>query len=89
MKNGSCPKCGSTEIMANLTVRDKGHRNIQSPTRVTVDEPEPAEKDLLWISDGASGQLRAWICSQCGYTELYTDNLEKMYKKYKQYKLDK
>ncbi len=86
MKNEICPKCGSTEIMAGVRIRDKGGRlNPENPLKVVVDEPEIP----FWLSDGASGQLRAWICAQCGYTELYTDNLENLYKTYKRYKASK
>lgn len=85
MKNGTCPKCDSTEIMKGLKVPDKGPLGSEFALRVVVTEPEPAKAASLWMTDGASGELRAWICSQCGFTELYTDNLEKLYKKYKQY----
>ena len=89
MKDGKCPKCGSAKIMATLNVRDKGHLNRPYVSRVVVDEPRLQGAGVSWIGDGASGEVRVWVCSQCGYTEFYTDNLEKMYEKYKQYKLDK
>jgi predicted nucleic-acid-binding Zn-ribbon protein len=87
MKDGICPKCSSKEIMANVKVRDWAYRNPKHPLHVAIDEPEPADKGMFWIGDGASGEVQAWICSQCGYTELYTDNLEKLYETYKKYKL--
>jgi predicted nucleic-acid-binding Zn-ribbon protein len=86
MKNGTCPKCSSQEIMAEVRVKDRGGRfNPDNPLKAVVDEPEVS----LSMSDGASGQVRAWICAQCGYTELYTDNLENLYRTYKRYKAGK
>jgi predicted nucleic-acid-binding Zn-ribbon protein len=82
MKNGRCPKCGSTEIMADVTVRDVGDSGPY-PLRVEVEEPEPAQHGLLWTPKNAAGDIRAWICSQCGYTELYTHNLEELHTIYK------
>ena len=37
MKNDKCPKCGSTEIMANVTVRDVGNSGPY-PLRVEIEE---------------------------------------------------
>ncbi|MFT3892502.1 MAG: hypothetical protein QM730_12775 [Anaerolineales bacterium] len=85
MKNEICPKCGSNEIMKDLKIPDKGHLGAEFKLQVVVTEPEPVTAASLWMTDGASGQVRAWVCSQCGFTELYTDNLENLYKKYKQY----
>lgn len=82
MKNDPCPKCNSTEIMADVTVRDVGHAGPY-PLRVEVVEPEPAQHGFIWTPKSATGDIRAWICVQCGYTELYTGNLDKLYEIYK------
>jgi hypothetical protein len=50
---------------------------------VEVEEPEPARHSLLWTPQSATGDVRAWICGQCGYTELYTSNLEELHNIYK------
>lgn len=78
MKDGTCPKCSSTEIMTNVKVRDVGSGGPY-PLRVEIEEPEPARHNLLWTPQSAIGDVRAWICSQCGYTELYTGNLEELH----------
>jgi len=78
MKNGTCPKCSSTEIMTDVKVCDEPY-----PLRVEIEEPEPARHSLLWTPQSATGDVRAWVCSQCGYTELYTDNLEELHNIYK------
>jgi len=82
MKNGTCPKCASTEIMADVQVRDVGNSGPY-PLRVEIEEPEPASHGLFWTPHNATGDLRAWICSQCGYTELYANNLEELHKLYR------
>ena len=81
MKNNRCPKCSSTEIMADVTVRDVGHAGPY-PLRVEMVEQEPAQHSFVWSPKTATGDIRAWICSQCGYTELYTNNLEALHKIY-------
>ena len=82
MKNGTCSKCGSTEIIKDIEVRDVGHSGPY-PLRVEVVEAEPPKHGFIWSPKTATGDIRSWICSQCGYTELYTNNLEELYKIYK------
>ena len=82
MKNGKCPKCGSREVMADLEVRDDG-RNNSHPLRVAVEEPEPPKHGRIWIQGQSFGDVHAWICANCGYTELYTNNPTELHQSYK------
>ncbi len=82
MKDGLCPKCGSKDVMAAVEVRDDG-RNGNHPLRVVVEEPEPARHSAVWVQGQSTGEVRAWICSSCGYTELYTGNLAALAKSYR------
>jgi len=41
----------------------------------------------IWVQEQSTGDLRAWICVNCGYTELYTNNLEQLYESYKKSRL--
>jgi predicted nucleic-acid-binding Zn-ribbon protein len=82
MRDAKCPKCGGTEIMMGIEVRDDG-RSSSHPLRVVVEEPEPAKHGVIWIQGQATGELRASICANCGYTELYTDNLAELYNAFK------
>lgn len=81
MKNGTCPKCGSMNVMADIEVRDDG-RSTSHPLRVVVEEPEPAKHAVVWVQGQSTGDITAWICSHCGYTELYTGNLTALWKSY-------
>jgi predicted nucleic-acid-binding Zn-ribbon protein len=71
---GSCPKCGSPNIIPNARLYpDKKH--IGELQVVQYERP-----DLLWeYGDHAIGALRAWICADCGYTELYTNNAGRLF----------
>ena len=82
MRDGKCPKCGSKQIMADVVVRDDG-RNNTHPLRVAVEEPEPQKHGVIWIQEQSAGEVHAWICARCGYTELYTNNLAQLYESYK------
>jgi predicted nucleic-acid-binding Zn-ribbon protein len=81
MKTGTCPKCGSGDVMADVEVRDDG-RSTNHPLRVAVVEPEPAEHAAVWVQRESTGDLIAHICAHCGYTELYTANLSALWKSY-------
>ncbi len=82
MRDGRCPKCGSRDVLADIEVRDDG-RSSNHPLRVVVEEPEPARHGAIWIQDQSTGEVHAWICAGCGYTELYTDNLAQLLKSYR------
>ena len=81
MKNGKCPKCGSKQVMADVEVRDDG-RYDHHPLRIAVTEPEPPKHGRIWIQGQSAGDLRAWVCAHCGYTELYSNNLDQLYQSY-------
>jgi hypothetical protein len=64
--------------MSDVKVLDTGPLNSQRPLHAVIEEAQGGP-----MTDGVSGHIQACICSQCGFTELYTDNLERMYKFYK------
>ena len=82
MKDGHCPRCGSNDVMADITVRDVGHAGPYALS-VEVAEPEPGQHGFIWQPKNARGEIHAWICARCGYTELYTNNLDALYQIYK------
>ncbi len=82
MKNGRCPKCGSKAVLAGVEVQDDGRSNHHA-LRVVVVEPEPRQHPAVWVQGQAEGELHAWICGRCGYTELYADNLKGLVASYR------
>jgi predicted nucleic-acid-binding Zn-ribbon protein len=82
MKDSGCPKCASQAIMAGLEVVDRGRQGAYT-LRVHVVEPEPPEHGFFWAQGETFGEVRAWICGACGYTELYTDNIAALYESYR------
>ncbi len=82
MRDGRCPKCGSRDVLSNVEVRDDGRSNSH-PLRVVVEEAEPPRHGAIWIQAQSTGELHAWICASCGYTELYTNNLTQLLKSYR------
>jgi predicted nucleic-acid-binding Zn-ribbon protein len=60
---GKCPKCGSTEVYVDACVRE------QFPVIVVaVRDPH-----AIFFKREKRAALRAWICTDCGYVELYAD----------------
>lgn len=74
MQKGTCPKCGSHRMIKNKPITDKGHYNMPAALSLAV-----PGKRTSWLSrDVATGEIRAWICGECGYTELYTTNFKEL-----------
>ncbi len=75
MQNGVCPKCGSHKIIKDKPIIDKGQHGLPVGALSVV----VADKRTSWLfGDIATGEIRAWICGECGYTELYTTNFKEL-----------
>lgn len=70
MKDGRCPKCGSTEVIPDLSLR--GGQGF--PPFVVLSEPEPPEGSFIWVPRIEQSQFRVYICGDCGYAEFYAEN---------------
>ena len=69
-KTGKCPKCSSTEIIADAKAVDRGHFDSQREFIVaTFWKP-----DALIFKEKHTSIISAWVCGQCGYVELYADS---------------
>lgn len=71
MKDGICPKCGGTHILANLCMIDRGDNNGEhvGTTLGVMRSPDG------WLfRDIDQSPLRAWVCEDCGFTEFYALN---------------
>ena len=65
-----CPKCGSTNIIADAKVIDRVHMNAETELSVaTFRQPE-----AILFKGRMSTTLSAWVCGDCGYVELYADS---------------
>jgi len=70
MKSGTCPKCGSNEILPELRLKGgSGH-----PSYVDIMEAEPANRPFVWSPKSEQSQFTVYICCSCGYTEYYAVN---------------
>lgn len=66
---GKCPKCGSTDIIANAVAIDRGHGNaLRELSVATFEKPE-----ALIFKMKKETTVSAWVCSDCGYIEFYAD----------------
>jgi ribosomal protein S27AE len=70
MKNGTCPRGASSDIIADLAVRG----GEDHPSYVEIVEPNPVNRPFIWMAKSAQSHFRANICGACGYTEFYADN---------------
>lgn len=69
MKDGICSKCGSNDVMGAVSIADRGNANrIQDVMSAVVDE----EPNAIIFNRLKTFRIGAWICADCGYTELYT-----------------
>jgi len=69
-RTNKCPKCGSSDVIADATAVDSGHGHIEGELKLaTFRKPE------AFIFKGQlSTTVSAWVCADCGYVELYADS---------------
>jgi predicted nucleic-acid-binding Zn-ribbon protein len=66
----TCPKCGSQDIVCDAKVIDRGHNNrFAELTIATYGKP-----DALVFRDKRETTVSAWLCTACGFVELYADS---------------
>jgi predicted nucleic-acid-binding Zn-ribbon protein len=64
--SSKCPKCGSTDIIANAKVNLSGMRELTVTSY--------AKPDAMVFKDETSSAVSAWVCRQCGYVEFYANH---------------
>ena len=73
-QTGQFPKCGSTEVVADAKTIDRGDGNWQHDMSIaTFRNPE-----AIIFKEQQETSVSAWVCSECGYIEFYTDHLKKI-----------
>jgi rubredoxin len=61
-----CPKCQHGEVLFVPQLADRDDDERIRPLVVHVVEYD-------WRDDAEFGRLQAYVCRECGYTELYTE----------------
>ena len=70
MKDGSCPKCQSSEVIPNVRIIDHAHYNQPMDLSATIYLDPGA-----WVFKNAvMHRFSARVCGACGYTEFYVDD---------------
>ena len=70
-KSGACPKCKSTSVIADARVRDRGDLpNMAQELEISTYR----NPDALVFKETRLSKVSAWVCSACGYIELYADD---------------
>ena len=68
MRTGTCSKCGSSEIVRDVRIMDRGHGSADSGNLSAVVYGNPE----AWVFKGkVRVELSACVCGNCGFTELY------------------
>ena len=67
-----CPKCGSSDVIADAKALDRSHNSNQTELTVaTFRKP-----DAILFKGQQKSTLSAWVCAECGFVEFYADSPE-------------
>ncbi|MDA0834066.1 MAG: hypothetical protein O2955_13575 [Planctomycetota bacterium] len=71
MKSTSiCPKCGSSDIIADAKAIDYGDGNMRHDMHVAT----YAEPHAVFFKGEHKTKVSAWVCATCGFVEFYADS---------------
>ena len=69
-RTNRCPKCGSSDVIADAKALDRAHCNAEMDLSLaTFRKP-----DALVFKGERITTLSVWVCAACGYVELYADS---------------
>jgi predicted nucleic-acid-binding Zn-ribbon protein len=69
-RTNKCPKCGSTDVIADAKAIDRSYQSNQTELTVaTYRKPE-----AIIFKGQQDTTVSAWVCAECGYVELYADS---------------
>ena len=74
----NCSNCKSNKMIPNVHIRDYG--DYMSNNQLSVEIYE--NPDAMIFKGAHEGALNAWICGECGYTELYVEKPQELYTVY-------
>ena len=69
--NNKCPKCGSSDVIADATAIDRSHASTLTPELTVATFRKP---DAVLFKGQQSTVLSAWVCADCGFVEFYADS---------------
>jgi predicted nucleic-acid-binding Zn-ribbon protein len=80
----ACPKCDSRRLwrIEEFAAKDPSYSGGgKRPLMVAVAVRTPPTQEPGWFSDDGperfdAGQVEAWVCAKCGYTELWSRDFE-------------
>ena len=75
-----CAKCGSSRIMQKIPVQPYEQGTLSGGNNSLA--VRLTRRGFLGISAPVFGDITARICANCGYTELFTDNLNELWETY-------
>lgn len=68
-RTGRCPKCNSSELIADARAVDRGHYE-QHRDMIVARLQDPGRAGAKGVFEST---VSAWVCLQCGFVELYAD----------------
>ena len=68
-RSGKCPKCESTNVIADAKARDQGHMGVVHDMSVSTYR----DPDAILFKETRTCTLSAWVCAACGFVEFYAD----------------
>jgi predicted nucleic-acid-binding Zn-ribbon protein len=68
-RTNKCPKCGSSDVIADATAIDRSRNFNQTLTVATFRKP-----DAVIFKGQQETALSAWVCAECGFVEFYADS---------------
>lgn len=77
-----CPKCKSENIIRNVRVMDRDHYSGDSGASLSLVVYE--NPDAMIFKGAHEGSLSAWVCGECGFTQLFLDNPRELYAIYEE-----
>ena len=71
-RTNKCPKCGSTDVIADAKAIDRSHSTNPKHTEFTV--ATFRKPDEIIFEGQQDTAVSAWVCAECGFVELYADS---------------
>jgi predicted nucleic-acid-binding Zn-ribbon protein len=69
-RTNKCPKCGSSDVIADAKAIDRSHSiNQTALTVATFRKP-----DAVLFKGQQETTVSAWVCAECGFVEFYADS---------------